>query len=101
MLFRSQFLPREKDNPNQREGIVSGTGETDAGGGFQITVLRGPGYLAFHGPTGDYIQTEMQSNQVYYEKPGGSLLYAHAWQSIQAKGGAKQNVRWSCAGASR
>jgi len=86
------FIPRTKDNPNLREGVESGMGITDADGVFQMTVLPGAGHLVFIGPTNDYVQIEMQSSRLYNDKPGGSLHYAHAWQPIEAKGGAKKEI---------
>jgi RNA polymerase sigma factor (sigma-70 family) len=86
------FLPGEKDNPNLKHNIESTTGITDAGGVFQMTVVPGPGYLAFLGPTDDYVQIEMLSNKVFYDKPGGERYDAHAWHRIHGGVGKPQEL---------
>ena len=77
------FLSREKDNANFKDNVASTTGITDTDGAFQMAVIPGAGYLAFLGPTDDYVQLEMQSSKIYYEKPGGERYHAHAWQRIE------------------
>jgi protocatechuate 3,4-dioxygenase beta subunit len=101
-----QFLARIKDNPNLRDDIVTGwEGRLVSGadGSFQIAVVPGPGHLAFHSlisgfavplqaTASDFIQIEVHSSKIYYEKPGGLCLYAHSWAPLATKTGDTQEV---------
>src|SRR5207244_2423193 len=85
-----EFLPRLKDNPSVRDDIVTGDRGmvvTGKDGQFQITVLPGPGHLCVLSPTADYIQIEMHSSKIHYDRPGGARMYAHAWAPLSAKSG--------------
>ncbi len=53
-----------------------------------MVVLPGPGHLVFYGPTSHYIQMEMNSSRIYYDKPGGQRRYAHAWVRLLTTAGA-------------
>jgi RNA polymerase sigma factor (sigma-70 family) len=86
------FLPREKSNPNVRDNVDSTTGVTDTNGVFHMTVVPGQGYLAFVAAADHYIQTDMQTSKIYYDKPGGALYPAHAWRFVDAKLGTPQEL---------
>jgi RNA polymerase sigma factor (sigma-70 family) len=73
-----QFLPRDANNPNRREDIVTGWQGvvlSGADGSFRMAVLPGPGHLLLRGPTLDYIHEEVGNNVLYNGKPGGQRYY--------------------------
>jgi hypothetical protein len=86
-----QFHPRAVDNPHSRSDIVTGwdtavvSGED---GTFTIGVLPGPGHLLIHGPTPDYVLSEIGQRKVYEGKDGGMRYRAAAIVPLDLKGGA-------------
>ena len=56
-------------------------------GSFQITVPAGKGHLLVFGPTGDFVLSEIGSNRLYYNRPGGQRYRAHAIIPYEVKAG--------------
>src|SRR5262249_31332447 len=73
-----QFYPRNANNPNFREDVLTGweaivlSGED---GAFAIPVLPGPGHLLVTGPTPDYIHKEIGATEIYEGRRGGRRYY--------------------------
>jgi RNA polymerase sigma factor (sigma-70 family) len=86
-----QFIPRRADNPNFRKDAITGwenavlSGED---GRFALCVLPGPGHLLIHGPTTDYIFSEIGDGKLHLGKEGGTRYYAHAIVPLDLKSGA-------------
>jgi RNA polymerase sigma factor (sigma-70 family) len=71
-----QFIPVRGD-----ERVLSGWQAivaSDDAGAFQIAVSPGKGHLLVFGPTGDYVLSEIGSNRLYGDRPGGQRYRAHA-----------------------
>jgi RNA polymerase sigma factor (sigma-70 family) len=69
-----QYIPRNANNPNYREDVVTGWEGivvTGTEGVFRITALPGPGHLLVSGPTLDFIHAEIGANMIYSGTPGG------------------------------
>ncbi|QDV48051.1 M56 family metallopeptidase [Gimesia fumaroli] len=80
-----QYYPESTNNKNTSDDIITGwqgIQKTDAAGYFSIPVLPGPGTLLFHAAENNYILQERGSQQLYSGKPGGTRMYAHAFQKI-------------------
>jgi hypothetical protein len=85
------FVPRRADNPNYRRDVLTGWENrivTDDDGRFDICVLPGPGHLLIHGPTPDYVYSEIGERKLSAGKDGGARLYAHAIVPLDLKPGA-------------
>jgi beta-lactamase regulating signal transducer with metallopeptidase domain/protocatechuate 3,4-dioxygenase beta subunit len=79
------------DNPHDREDVVTrwqGRVLSHADGTFEIAVPAGKGTLLVHGPTPDYVQQVIGSNQVRYGRPGGERYYVHASIPLDLQPGA-------------
>jgi hypothetical protein len=79
-------------NPHDREDIVTrwqGTVVSSGDGAFAIAVPAGKGTLLVHGPTPDYVQQVIGSNQLYYGRPGGKRYYVHASIPLDLEPGAE------------
>jgi len=75
-----QYYPHA-NNTHVREAVLTGwqgTVISDGGGMFQIAVSPGKGTLLVHGPTPDYVQQIIGSNEIYYGQAGGRRYYVHA-----------------------
>jgi RNA polymerase sigma factor (sigma-70 family) len=86
-----QFIPRRADNPNLRKDVLTGWENTVVSGDdgrFDICVLPGPGHLLIHGPTPDYVYTEVPEAKLLQGKEGGRRFYAHAIVPLDLKPGA-------------
>ena len=87
-----QFIPRQADNTNFRNDVLTGwqnTVNSGADGKFDICVLPGPGHLLIHGPTADYIYKEIGDAMLSQGKKGGRRYYAHAIIKLDLKTDAK------------
>jgi RNA polymerase sigma factor (sigma-70 family) len=86
------FIPRQTDNPNFRKDVLTGWENTVVSaddGTFDICVLPGPGHLLIHGPTPDYLFSEIGSQKIERGKEGGTRYYAPAILPLDLKPGAK------------
>ncbi|MCA9019619.1 MAG: carboxypeptidase regulatory-like domain-containing protein, partial [Planctomycetaceae bacterium] len=84
-----QYYP-ERNNERHTEDIITGwqsIQKTDKEGKFQIPVLPGPGTLLVHAKERKYILQEQGSRELHERKPGGSRVYAHAFQQIDPQMG--------------
>jgi RNA polymerase sigma factor (sigma-70 family) len=85
------FMPRRTNNPNYRKDVLTGWENavvSGADGRFDICVLPGPGHLLIHGPTPDYIFSEIGDAVLEQGKKGGRRYYAHAIVPLELKPGA-------------
>jgi RNA polymerase sigma factor (sigma-70 family) len=83
-----QFIPRQADNPNFRNDVLTGWQNSvvsGADGRFDICVLPGPGHLLIHGPTSDFIYEEIGDAMLSQGKKGGRRYYAHAIVKLDLK----------------
>lgn len=79
-------------NPHAVDSIVTGwlgMVVSDAQGTFQVAVPAGKGSLLIHGPTRDYVQTVIGSNQIDNGRPGGRRRYVHAIVALDLAPGAE------------
>ena len=84
-----QYYP-ERANKRYTEDIITGwqsIQKTDKAGKFQIPVLPGPGSLLVHAAERKYILQEQGSRELHEGKPGGTRVYAHAFQKINPQMG--------------
>jgi RNA polymerase sigma factor (sigma-70 family) len=89
-----QFHPRAIDNPNFRSDIVTGWDTavvSDEDGKFTIGVLPGPGHLLIHGPTPDYVLSEIGQRKLYEGKDGGTRYRAAAIVPLDLKDDAESH----------
>ncbi|QDT88419.1 M56 family metallopeptidase [Gimesia algae] len=80
-----QYYPEMTNDKRLLDDIVSGwqsSQKTDTSGKFQIPVLPGPGTLLVHAAEKNYILQERDSEVLNSGKPGGTRMYAHAFQKI-------------------
>ena len=85
-----QYHARDK-NPHVPSDAVTGWQGmviSDADGTFQITVPAGKGTLLVHGPTPEYVQQIIGSNQLHYGRSGGTRQYVHASIPLDLQPGA-------------
>jgi hypothetical protein len=54
-------------------------------GSFHIAVPAGKGHLLVFGPTSDYVLSDIGSNNLHTDGPGGIRYYAHAIKPYEAK----------------
>ncbi|HEV3258655.1 MAG TPA: sigma-70 family RNA polymerase sigma factor [Gemmataceae bacterium] len=83
-----QFMPREANNPNLREDVLTGWEGAVMGGSdgvFGITVLPGPGHLLIHAATPDYVLQQIGGHRLYSGRPGGPRYYAHGLVALDLK----------------
>lgn len=86
-----QYQAQHK-NPHAVDSIVTGwlgMVVSDSQGAFRIVVPAGKGSLLIHGPTRDYVQTVIGSNDIYYGRPGGQRWYVHAIVALDLTPGAE------------
>ncbi|WP_417376251.1 M56 family metallopeptidase [Gimesia maris] len=80
-----QYYPEMTNDRRLLNDIVSGwqsIQKTDSSGKFQIPVLPGPGTLLVHAAEKNYILQERDSEVLNSGKPGGTRMYAHAFQKV-------------------
>lgn len=80
-----QYYPEMTNDRRLLDDIVYGwqsIQKTDTSGKFQIPVLPGPGTLLVHAAEKNYILQERDSEILNSGKPGGTRMYAHAFQKV-------------------
>ena len=76
-----QYRARNGDDPQVAPHLLGGFERielTGADGTFTMAVPPGKGYLFVQGPTPDYVHEELDGNQLFEGRPGGSRLYPDA-----------------------
>jgi len=85
-----QYHPDRANNTNLADDVVTGwqsIQKTDDAGEFEIPVFPGPGTLLVHAAEKSYILEEIGSRELERGEPGGTRMYAHAFQKIDPTAG--------------